>query len=324
MTLNAVRIQAFKLQWDNLQVKEYLELQFRMANRRFRDAGVAPFVGYFLLGVVFLGFSFTLFSRTKFAAYIYVLFALTLMGNFSETKRNEFLKFCFSDTKSRIIRFTENSMVAFPFFIFLSYKQQLLSGAILLALSAVLAIVSFRTSINFVIPTPFSQKPFEFSVGFRSTFYVVLMSLGLSTIAIIVNNFNLGAASMILMLGLSAAYYLKPENEYYVWIHSLNVNRFLLNKFKIAVAYSSMLLLPIILILGISFHQNINTLLSLLLLGWLVLACVIVCKYAAFPNELGLKEQLILGLCVVFMPMLIIVIPYFLINAKRRLSKLLK
>src|SRR5690606_5910601 len=180
-------------------MKAYLELQYRMTNRRFKDAGFEPLFAYVLLTVAFVGLSIYLFNKTEFAVYIYLLFALTLIGNISEIRRIEFLKSCFGDTKLKKIRITENLIYSIPFLAFLIYKQLFIFAGLLLILTVILALVNFRTTLNVTIWTPFSKRPFEFISGFRNTFYLFFAAYALTFISFFVNNFNLGVFAMLLV-----------------------------------------------------------------------------------------------------------------------------
>jgi len=105
-----------------------------MTNRRFKDTWFEPLLAYLILTVGFVGLSIYLFHKTEFAEYIFLLSALTLIGKLSETRRTEFLKICFGDTKLKKIRVTENLICSLPFLIFLLYKQLFLSALLLLVL----------------------------------------------------------------------------------------------------------------------------------------------------------------------------------------------
>ena len=295
-----------------------------MINRKFKDAGVEPLLAYIILLIGFFGLSFFLFYTSGFAAYIYLLIAFSLIGKLSETKRNEFLKLCFSNNNLKKIRIVENLIAAFPFLIVLGYKQLFFAGLTLIIITILLALVNFRTAINIVIPTPFYKKPFEFIVGFRNSFLIVLAAYGLSLIAVFVNNFNLGIFAMLLMFAITLSYYVKPEHEYYVWSHSLNALRFLFEKIRRAVIFSACLIFPIVMLLLTFFHQHSITLLLCYLAGFAFLTCMIVGKYAAYPDELNITQGILLSLGVWFPPLLIVLIPYLFYKSLNRLSPLLK
>jgi len=295
-----------------------------MINRRFKDAGFEPILAYIILAALFAGLSLYLFSKTEFAKYIYALSVLALAGKFSEIRRTEFIKICFGDKKQQKIRITENLIIAFPFVVFLILKQQFLIALILIILSPILALANFRRELNFTIPTPFSKNPFEFTTGFRNTFYLILGAYVLTIIAVSVHNFNLGIFAMLVVFAITLSYYSNPENVYYVWTYSLSPKMFLVQKIKTALLFSSFLALPIALILAIFSHQGINIIVIAFLIGWAFLVCMIVSKYAAFPDELNIVQAILLSLCIGFPPLLIVLIPYFFLKSENRLSSLLK
>ena len=295
-----------------------------MTNRKFKDAGFSPLLAYILLTALFIGLSIYLFYKTEFAQYIYLLLALTLIGKLSETRRTEFLKICFGDIQLKKIRITENLIYSIPFFAFLLYKQLFGYAGLLWILTTILALVNFRTTVNFTIWTPFSKKPFEFTTGFRNTFYIFIATYALTIIAVLVNNFNLGVFSMLLVFITILSYYSKPENEYFVWAHNQKPKVFLLSKIKTALLFSSSIVLPIVLILAIFIPQNIGIILFFLVVGLAFLISVIVSKYAAYPDEINITQGIFLALCIWFPPVLIILIPYFFKKSENSLSRLLK
>ncbi len=305
-------------------MKEYFRLQYRMINRRLKDAGVEPLLAYIILIVAFIGLSAYLFHKTEFAGYIYVLFPLMLAGKLSESRRTEFIKLCFGDRKLKEIRILENLIIATPFLIFLIYKQLFVLALVLVILTTLLALANFRTPVSVTIPTPFSKTPFEFTTGFRNSFYLIFAAYALTIIAVSVGNFNLGIFSMLLVFAITLGYYAKPENPYYVWSFSLSPKMFLIHKIKTATLFSSLLALPVALILAIFFPGKIEFMLLFFLVGWAFLVCMIVSKYAAYPDELNLMQAILMSLCVWFPPLLIVLIPYLFFKSQNRLSSLLK
>lgn len=295
-----------------------------MTNRQFKDTGFEPLFAYLILTVGFIGLSIYLFNKTEFAVYVYLLFALTLIGKLSETRRTEFLKICFGDTQLKKIRITENLICSIPFFAFLLYKQLFLFAGLLLVLTTILALVNFRTTLNFTIWTPFSKRPFEFTTGFRNTFYLFIVAYALTFIAVSVNNFNLGVFAMLLVFATTLSYYTKPENEYYVWTYNQSPRQFLLSKIKTAILFSFSLAFPIALALSIIFYQNIGLILLFILVGWAFLTAIIVTKYSAYPDEMTIPQGILLAICLWFPPILLVLIPYLFQKSENQLSSLLK
>ena len=294
-----------------------------MVSRTLRDAGILPIFAFPLLMAGFIAGSIYLFRKIEFAEYFYLFIACFFIFKLSEERRNDFLKTCFGNG-FRKIRIAENLTISFPFAIFLCFEGFFISAIVLFTLAIVLAFAEFRGTLNFTIPTPFYKRPFEFTVGFRKTFYLFLAAYMLTFKAVSVDNFNLGIILLMFGFIIIMNYYAKPENEYYVWSYSLNARQFLFEKLKIALLFSTLLCLPIMLILGISFYQNIHILFLFLVIGYISLMAMIVTKYSAYPHEINLHQGFLLAIGVISPPLLIVIIPYFFMQSIKRLRHLLK
>jgi hypothetical protein len=302
-------------------MKEYFILQYKMTNRKLKDFGLNPILGYLLILTSFLVLSIYLFHKTEFAQYAYILISLALTAKLSEIGRNDFLKLCFSDKHYKLVRVVENFAASLPFLIFLLYKQTLIGSVILVVVSLLLGLSSFKTSLNFTIPTPFYKKPFEFTVGFRNTFYIFPIAYILTFIAISVDNFNLGIFSLLLIFIVVIGFYPKPENEYFVWSFALTAKQFIIEKIKTALFYTTILCLPIVLTLCFFYFTNIVSLLAFYVFGCVFLMTIIFAKYAAYPNEMNIPEGIIIAIGVVFPPFLFVFAPYFYTKALKKLER---
>lgn len=305
-------------------VKAYFGLQYQMLHRKFRDAQFNPWLAYLIIAIAFVGFSLLLFSKTTFAPYIYILTAFAFIGNLSASHRTEFLEICYGKWQMQKIRMLENLICSIPFFTFLLYQQYYLAGGILLLLTVILALINFRTTLSFTIWTPFSKRPYEFSTGFRNTFYLFFAAYTLCLIAVTTQNFNLGAFAMFLVFATTWTYYLKPENEYYVWNFSQKPKAFLWGKFRTAMLYSASLAMPLAIVLSIYFPENIYLLLLFFALGWAFLMFMMVNKYSAYPKEINLFQGILIVVSFWFPPMLVVLIPFLFSRSQNRLSSLLK
>ena len=297
-----------------------------MTKRTLSD-GLLPITGYlFALFIlpVFIWLSMLLFYATTFAPYVYVFIALYFTSKLSEIKRNDFLKICFGNGRYRKIRILENLIIALPFVIFLVYKQQFYPIIFLVATAVLMALLSFKMTCSITIPTPFHKKPFEFTAGFRNTFFMFIVAYGLAIIAVTVDNFNLGVFSLILIFLTVLSYYLKPENEFFVWSHSFTPVKFLVEKIKTAFLFSFYLCIPVLILLGVFYFENLGILLLVTLSGYLYLTTLILSKYSAYPNEMDLVQAIIISVCLVFPPMLIVVIPFFANKSVNKLKEFLK
>ncbi len=305
-------------------IQYYFSLQYRMLNRQLSDFGLHPLAGYILSVAAFIGLSVYLFLKTEFAMYIYYLLAIGFTYMLSESGRNGFLKTCFNADEYYKIRIIENALLVLPFVAFLTYKSAFLPAILLLVSAILLVFLSIRSTLNFTIPTPFSNKPFEFIVGFRNTFYAFVLAYFLTIMAVTVGNFNLGIFALLFVLMICMTFYSNPESEFYVWIFSSGTRGFLLHKIKIALLYSTILCLPVVVGLGVFFPENIAAILGFQSLGYLYLVAVILAKYSTFPNKINLPQILVIAFSISFPPLLIGVIPYFYIQSAKKLNEILE
>ena len=298
-----------------------------MTKRKLSDGSRRPIVGYLLalfISLVFVGVSMLLLSsKSIYAPYFYVLASLFFTSKLGEIKRNDFLKIHFGNKQYRKVRILENLIVTFPFIIFLVYKQHFYLTIILVVITILLALLSFKATYNFTIPTPFFKKPFEFTVGFRNSFYVFFIAYGLAIIAVQVDNFNLGVFALGLVFITILGYYLKPENEYFVWSFNCTPVKFLLEKIKTALLFSFSLCLPVLILLSVFYFEHIGILLACTFLGILYLITLILAKYSAYPEEIGIMQAIFFAFGL-FPPMLIVVIPLFASQSVNKLKEFLK
>jgi hypothetical protein len=295
-----------------------------MAYRHLLEFGVNPFLGFGLLIFGFVGLSIFLFSKTEIAGYIYPLIALAIISKLSETGRNDFLKTIFNEFAYYRIRIIENSLVALPFIIFLAVKATFIPIAILILSAFALVFVNFKSQLNYTIPTPFQKHPFEFIVGFRSNLVLIITTLFFTVMSIIFGNLNFGIFSLLLAFLIFLSFYGNPENEFYVWIFSLTPHKFLIQKIKTALLFSTILSLPITFSLSVFFYSNIFIIIGLQVLCYLYLTTFILAKYSVFPNQMNLPQLILLALSVGFPPLLLVLIPFFYTKSINRLNALLQ
>ena len=305
-------------------ILKYFKLQYLLINRRLRDEWLPPAVSYPLFAAAFFGFSIYLFHKSTFAEYIYVLIYLYFISNLSGKRRNDFLKICFKYRDYKIIRALENLAAALPFITVLLYKLCFAAAATIFTLGFILSHVNAPEKFSIVIPTPFSKNPFEFMVGFRNTFYIIAFAYTLTIIAVRVDNFNLGAFSLLLVLLIAAGYNSKSEKSFYVWQFALSPSRFLCYKIKISLWHSFLLCSPVILTLCVFYFKRTGVLLFVFLFGFAFLSTVILAKYSTYPAEIGFETGILLGFCLVSPPLMVIAIPYFFHKSRKKLSIILK
>lgn len=307
----------------NNKMKYYFQLQVKRFQRSISDMGLSPVVALIFIPVFFIASSVYIFTFNQYSNWIYISVGVLVVFKLGNENRIELLKSLFIKADFYKVRLIENTLVSIPFIAYLIFKGSYLFAVALVLISLLLVVFSFNQKVNFTIPTPFKKIPFEFIVGFRNTLLLMFVAVFLVFKSVEVGNFNLGLFAQGVMILLSLSFYLKPENDFFVWIFAMDSERFLKKKVFHAFIGYIILTIPFVITLSWFFTDEWMFILGLEFLGTLYLVAMVFAKYAAFPNEISLPQAVFLAVCVWFPPMLIIVIPYFYIQSNKKLNFLL-
>lgn len=305
-------------------MKFYFLLQCKRIYRHIDDFGTIPIIGFVILIAAFIGISRAIFDNLSQAHFYYIVIGLGLSLKLGTVKRTTFLKQCFPKHTFWKVRMLENTIFILPFAIFLSYKQLYIEAIIIQLLAIATSFINTIEIRNLTIPTPFGKKPFEFVIGFRKTFWVFILAYILLGISIFVNNYNLGIFSLILVFVTCMSYYSKPEPLYYVWIYAMTPKAFLYDKIKTAITFSSILVLPIIIGLSISFPiVELQFTLLFTLLGFSFIMLTILGKYHNYPSQIPIFQTLAMLVSLISPPLLFLFIPVFYKKSIKNLNSIL-
>ena len=295
-----------------------------MFKRQLIEFGLNPILGFIIILTAFCGFSIYLFSKIEYANYIYILIALSAIFQYSEIKRNDFLKLIYPKINYFKIRILENLITVVPFIIFLCHRVEFYSVLLLIVASILFSFLNTNKKVTSTIPTPFYRKPFEFIVGFRKSLIGFLFAYFLTAMSLIYQNFNLGIFSLVLIFILCFSFYSEPENEFYVWVYKLKVNAFLFDKIITAILFSTIISLPVIIPMLIFFQTNILAVFGFQALGYCYLLTFILAKYSAYPKKMNLPQGILLALSLAMPQLLLALVPFFYIQSKNRLKEILE
>jgi len=251
-----------------------------------------------------------LFFKTEYAAYLYPILALGNVLSLGEPIRNEFLKATFTKTDYPKIRLLENLILLFPFLLYLLYEQQYLIALLLFLVGMGFSFIKNGTSTSFVLPTPFYKYPFEFIVGFRQTFWAFILLYVLAGIALSVGNFNFGIFALVIVFFACWPFYAEAEPVYYIWIHAAKPSAFIQQKMGLALLYSFFLSLPIASALLVGYSDRLFYILLAMLIGMAFLLLNLLGKYAFYPASMPIIQGFLLVFCILFPPLLVIMLPY--------------
>jgi len=295
--------------------KHYFSWQFKLFSRSIRQFGLPPAVGYVFLASVLIVLPALLWPQKAYFPWIYAAVGLLATNPLHSNGRIEFLKTCYSKRDFLFLHTTENLMFVLPFcFVLLIHKQFLLTfGLLVIAILIALAACWNRKKLNLPpLPTPFSKRLFEFALGFRVSFPLVLFLYYVVLMAIVHDNFNLGIVAVYVIVITCMGYYTTMEPDYYVWLHNDNPKRFLFQKLKTAILYAFALVVVPIVALSVFFSEFIWILLLAILIGFLNLVITILLKYKEFPKPFHIGDGLLLAACVIcplYPPLVLLPIP---------------
>lgn len=304
-------------------MKFYFRLQYQRTIRYLEELGIHPMVVLVLTAIIFSALSFYLFYKTEMAHWIYSLLGVSFLLNSGKQERNDLLKSIFRKSDYLRIRMIENILVIFPFCLLLCYQNFFLLALALLPVSLGLVVFNNLPKIQTTIPTPFKRIPFEFIIGFRRSFGFIILAYLLAGKAVQVGNYNLGIFSLMVLFFISMGFYSRPEKEFYCWIFAMGPAAFLRKKIKDGLIAISMLTLPVLITFMLCFPDKYWITIAVYTLGYVYLVSMILAKYSAFPGELTIIHGILYALSILFPPMLMIIIPIFYVQAKRRLTTIL-
>lgn len=301
----------------------YASMQFNILNRKLIEFGLHPVIGYLLGIIVFVAASMYLFYKTDYAHYIYCMMALGSLRALNQKPRIEFLKNIFQRRSFYFIRINENLFVSLPFCGFLLYKGfwSYTLGTIFVA--SLMALTSGFNSISKTLPTPFHQFPFEFAIGFRSTYLIYFISWFLMYMSYSVGNFNLGLFTLILTFLLCCSYSGQLEPQQYIWIFNSRPSAFLKYKVQTSILYATVLSLPLLIALLLVFPIRWPFIVGVQGLGYLYLTMIILAKYSGYPRSMSVPQTLLITFTLILPPLLFLAIPYFYSQSNQRLQPLL-
>lgn len=304
-------------------MKSYFSLQWVLLIRKLNDLGFNPLISFVLAASFFIGISELLFYKTTLASYFLIGIAVFISIQSNSQAKLEFVRMTFGDVDAKRIQLVESLFIALPFIISLLIHSAFWQTALLIILLFVFTYFTFSFSKQSFIPTPFSKKPFEFTIGFRKTVLFILAAYGLTIIALLVNNFQLGIFSYLVLFMICISFYGQPEEPFFVWIHAKNPKEFLFEKLKIATIYSSLLISIPVLTLLFFYPFDAWIILLFVLIGFVFLWTSILAKYASFPEEINITYSFLIIICAPVPVLLLFLMPFFYKKALHSLKELL-
>ena len=264
-----------------------------LLSRRIRHFGLHPVVGFLLLVVVSFVLPVILFERQKYFAPIYFCVGLFSLLPLNKKERCDFLRNCHAKMDYFLLRSLENILVILPYMIVFLIYRQYGYALVLLAIALFSLFFSFR-KFSIVIPTPVLKSSFEFVLGFRYSFPLILGLYFICFEAAFHQNIALGMVALLLLFIVFIGYFFYAEPDVYVWIYRLSPKEFLYKKMLHTALNATILTLVPVLLLCFFFYQHLPIVLYFFLHGLCCLIFSIVLKYRMYPKPMNIGEEIVL------------------------------
>ena len=300
-------------------VSNYLKLQYRLLGRHIKATGLpVPIASLLLFGLCYLMY-YALFQYPIFGCYAVILGNFQLLFLLTEKNRNDFLKNTFSRRDFHKIRLWENGLVVIPSFVILLLHGHWLYALFLTLLAVVFAFLTFK-AFGKSIPTPFAKNRFEFIIGFRRSYLLLLVLYVLAGIGFYAANSNLVLFCVVCIALTCVFYYQLPEPIFYLWNNHHTPTAFLMRKFKRGILQCLLLVLPLLFLYAVIFPSDLFN--ACIVLGGilLLLPFAITLKYVAYPREINFPEVFALALCFSFYPLIFALLPFYYMKAINNLK----
>ncbi len=304
-------------------IRSHFDLQLTRYERASTRFGINPWLSYFIISIIFSVLSVIILLRGSLEQWEYIVPALILMFLISDADRLKFYKKIYSQKIYHQIRLIENFLISIPFILFLILFKAFIPGIALIILTLMASLFSNTVSSSIYLPTPFYKYPFEFAAGFRLSYLFIILLYIIFTIAAVVNNSYLGIFIFVITALSTTFYYQTQEAVYFIWIHKMSSQEFLIHKLKIALSYTFLTTLPMLITSIIIWPSMILWLVLWLIFALLFIASTIMAKYSMYPYIFNLPIALALSISFVIPPFLLVLFPYLFRRAANNLKPIL-
>jgi len=298
----------------------YFTLRYKSLLRFMSESEIHPVLGVSLVMAVFCSFCGLLFYKTAYAPYILSAMPLYLGWSVSSVEEREFLSSIYDRRSFQLLRFLEGLLVSLPFVVVLFATGHYLLGAGAVVAGVVSRMLTTKSSLSYVLPTPFGRFPFEFAVGFRRMILVLVGIIGLLTVAIYVDNENLALVCILAVGAMGLSFYSELEASHFVDCHQMTATEFLWHKSSILIRYSTLLfVIPVGLVI-LYFQDSYVAVILIVCISISSQLLTLYIKYSRYPHPPSLPESIMLFIGIFMPPIQLLLLPYYFRKASRSLS----
>lgn len=271
--------------------------------------------------LLFIVASFFLVRKAEhFSTVIFFIALLTVFKHNANYHINELNNILFTKKDLIKIKLIENLGLSFLFVVILLSGLKLYFAFTTLAFSLIISFIKLPKFNSFTLPTPFYKNPFEYLIGFRKYFPLLIIIFTITVISYLVDNYNLGIACILFLYLTLSSFYFFLEEKFYVWIFDYDSKEFLFKKLKTGLKYSFVLSTPIWIYLFSIYPKMWYITLMFLIIGNLYLTISILLKYSNYPHQMEIIWMLVYITGIFLPPILLFILPFVFRQAVKSLN----
>lgn len=208
------------------------------------------------------------------------------------------------------IRLWEQLLLSLPFVLVLLIFKDWWFGpmAVLLSLFSLWTPPVFqgRLSLNL----PFGKKPFEYTTGLRKHIWLLLVVLFFVVTGFVVANPGLSVFGFTILMLLPMGWVGQIEPVTYLWQHCQTPAAFLWQKWLTGLEHLCYLGLPLAVFLGVMLPEMSLAIAVVFVVGVGAQSAVLLAKYASYPRDIDFVHAILVATGIVFLPVLVVVLPF--------------
>jgi len=208
------------------------------------------------------------------------------------------------------IRIGEQLLLSLPFALVLLIFKEWWYGPLAVALSLLSFWAPSLPPGRFSLRLPFGKKPFEYTTGLRKHFWVFIVVLFFVVMGFAVANPGLSIFGLTLLLLLPMGWIGQMEPVVYLWQHNQTPAAFLWQKWLTGLEHLCYLGLPLAIFLIVMLPGMSLAIVVVFAVGIGAQSAVLLAKYASYPRDIDFVHAILVATGIVFLPIMVVVLPF--------------
>lgn len=289
---------------------EFTGIQWRRLQRYLRSLGLHPAVGLFILILLFGLLSWRLMVSYSWGPYVYLLLMVYLGQLLGRPVRREAIRQWSGPDYYWRIRCWEQLLLSLPFVLVLFIFKDWWLGPLAVLLSLFSLWNPPVLQGRFSLSLPFGKKPFEYTTGLRKHNWLLLVVLFFVVMGFVVANPGLSVFGFTILMLLPMGWMGQIEPVTYLWQHSQTPAAFLWQKWLTGLEHLLYLGLPLAVFLVAMLPEMSLAIAVIFVVGVGAQSAVLLAKYASYPRDIDFVHAILVATGIIFLPVLVVVLPF--------------